>query len=485
MRTGGWSGLLLLALAQTVLGQESNQRLFKAGAAASNITPPLGSPIVGGWSPFPATNIHDELWARCLVLDDGRTRLAIVVADNVGIPRAVFDEAKRRVREKAGLPYQNMLMSATHTHSAASARESARINLNEPLDDYQRFVAQRIADGVLRAIHNLEPARIGWGVGREPSQVFNRRWRMKPGTVIRNPFGGIDQVMMNPPVGDPSLLEPAGPTDPEIHFLAVQSAGDRPIALLANYSLHYVGGVRQGDISADYFGVFARRIEELLGARGQDPPFVGIMSNGTSGNINNINFRGDPSRRKWRPYEKMQMVANMVAAEVYRVYQTVQRRDWVELGAAVQEIPMGLRVPTKADLDWAETVLKKPKEARVHIREEIYAQRTLTMKDYPAQIPLILQALRVGDAGIAAVPNEVFVEIGLEIREKSPFRPTFTIELANGSYGYLPTVEHHKLGGYETWRGTNILEIQAAPKIAKTVLGLLEGLRSGRAGSGQ
>ena len=122
MKTGRIAGLLLLALAQAVLGQQSNQRLFKAGAAASNITPPLGSPIVGGWEPYPAAYVHDELHARCLVLDDGRTRLAIAVSDNVGIAREVFDEAKRAISQKTGLPPANMLMSSTHTHSAASAR---------------------------------------------------------------------------------------------------------------------------------------------------------------------------------------------------------------------------------------------------------------------------------------------------------------------------------------------------------------------------
>lgn len=466
---------LVLALAPFAAAQP-DERPFRAGAALSNITPPLGSLIVGGWNPVPATSIHDELWARCLVLDDGRMRVAIVIADNLGIPRAVFDEAKRQIREKTGLPYQNMLMASTHTHSAASARERARIQADEPLDAYQRFVAQRIADGVLRALKNLEPARIGWGVGSEPTQVFNRRWRMKPGTILRNPFGGVDQVLMNPPVGDPNLDAPAGPTDPAIHFISLQSISGRPIALLANYSLHYVGGVPQGEISADYFGVFARRIEQLLGAGDQQPPFVGILSNGASGDINNINFRGPPSGRKFKPYEKMHEVAGRVAAEVYRVYQNIRHQDWAQLGAAIEEIPIALRLPGKADLEWAERVLKNPKEATLHPRAEIYAQRTLAMKDYPHQIPLILQALRIGDVGIVAIPNEVFVEIGLEIRSRSPFQTAFTIELANGAYGYLPTVAQHKLGGYETWRGTNILEVEAAPKIVETVIRLLKGL---------
>jgi len=467
---------MLAALPLAAAQQPAASRVFRAGAATSNITPPLGSLIVGGWEPFPSLYVHDELHTRCLVLDDGQTRMAIAVSDNVGIAREVYDEAKRAVHQKTGLPVEHLLMSSTHTHSAASARGSGAMVANEPLDDYQRFVASRITDCVVMAVHNLEPARIGWGLGHEPSQVFNRRWRMKPGMPLRNPFGGTDQVVMNPRAGDPNLLEPAGPTDPEIAFISVRAASGRPIALLANYSLHYVGGVGKGHISADYFGMFAERIAELLGTCGQDPPFVGILSNGTSGDINNINFReGNPPRRQ--PYEKMRMVANMVAAEVFRAYQTVEHRDWAPLGTAQTELPIGVRAPGPAELAWAEAVVKKPKDApRAHIREEIYGHRVLAMKDNPPRMPLILQALRIGEVGIAAIPSEVFVEIGLEIKKRSPFPRTFTISLANGSYGYLPTVEQHKLGGYETWLGTNRLEIEAAPKILAALLELFNKL---------
>jgi len=473
-------GVILLALAPAIgFGQADGARVIRAGAATSNVTPPIGSLIVGGFIPFPSTYVHDELHARCLVLDDGRTRLAVAVVDNIGIPRVVYDEAKRVLQENTGIPRENMLMSATHTHSGASARGNGHIAGKDPLDDYQRLVVSRILDCMLGAVQNLEPARIGWGLGREPMQVFNRRWRMKPGTPLPNPFGGTDQVMMNPRVADQNLLEPAGPTDPEIHFLSIQSREGRPMALLANYSLHYVGGVGKGHISADYFALFANRIEEMLGARGQHPQFVAILSNGTSGDINNINFRGDPSGRSWRPYEKMRTVANLVAAEVFKACQTVQHRDWAPLAAAQMEIPMGVRVPTQEQIEYAERILQKPKNApKYHPREDIYAQRVLDMKGWPREIPFLLQALRVGDVGIAAVPNEVFVDMGLQIKRQSPFPRTFTIELANGSYGYLPTVEHHKLGGYETWLGTNRLEVEAAPKIVKTILSLFEKLKS-------
>ena len=111
---------------------------------------------------------------------------------------------------------------------------------------YYAFLSERIADGIIRAINNLEPARIGWGKAILPDHLFNRRWYMKPGTPMPNPFGGQDQVKMNPGAGNPNLLKPAGPTDPEVNFISVQTTGGVPLALLANYSLHYVGGVPGG-----------------------------------------------------------------------------------------------------------------------------------------------------------------------------------------------------------------------------------------------
>ncbi len=235
-------------------------------------------------------DIHDETHARSIVLDDGQTRLAIVVADLCMVSRETLDEAKQRAHEYTDIPVENMLMSATHTHSAGTA---CSVFQSDPDEDYLAFFSERMADAVIRANNHLAPARIGWVVGEEPSEVHNRRWRMKPGTELPNPFGGQDQVLMNPGVGNPDLLEPAGPIDPEVSVVSVQSPEGQPIALLANYSLHYVGGTEHGAVSADYFGRFADRMQELLGANQPHSPFVAIMSNGTSGDINNIPWAAD------------------------------------------------------------------------------------------------------------------------------------------------------------------------------------------------
>ena len=473
------AGIAIVGAGESVAadGKDKPARTFRAGAAASNVTPPLGLPIVGGFSPRPATHIHDELYAKCLVLDDGETRLAFVIVDNIGMAREVGDVARQIIQEKTGILPENVMTAGTHTHSSVSARGVHRLVRDEELNDYQKLLVTRMADGVRRAVNNLEPARIGWGNVQEPTQVFNRRYHLKPGTPVPNPFGGEDKVRMNPGRGNPNLLKPAGPTDPEIAFLSVQSTDGRPIALLANYSLHYVGPRAGLTISADYFGVFGDRIQQLLGADRLDPPFVGIMTNGTSADINNVNWPKKAEKR-WGPYEKMRQVANLVADDVYKAHQKIEFHDWVKLAAAKEELKLAIRKPTEEQLAYARKVLAKPEDAKpYHKLENNYARRAVQLHESPDEVSVMLQTFRIGEVGVCAIPFEVFVEIGLEMKAKSPFKQTFTISHANGTYGYLPTVQQHALGGYETWLGTNAVEIEAAPKIVERLLAMFAGLK--------
>lgn len=456
--------------------------VFRAGASISNVTPSLGKGIVGNFgTPPPATHVHDQLNVRSLALDDGTTQLVWVVVDNVAIKRELFDEAKRQIHERTGVPVEHLMMSSTHTHSCVGAGGGPNgddlgwCNWGEgkELVGYQVFLVERIVDGVQIALNNLEPAKIGWGSGQVPQHLFNRRWKMK--TPVINPFGKMDKVKMNPGIANPDLVEPAGPTDPEVSFIAVQSKEGRPIALFANYSLHYVGGVPQGHLSADYYGFFANRIQELVGADRQDRAFVGIMSNGTSGDVNNINFEGPVE--KYAPYEKMRLVADDVAEEVFRVYQKIPYHSWVRLNAIQSEIMLEVRRANPEMLAQAQTLqLKSEAEKPIfHPLEKVFAESVLQMeKEWPDQVSIILQTFSIGDMAVTAIPFEVFTETGLKIKDKSPFKNTFTVGLANGWGGYLPTPEQHQLGGYETWLTVNKVEKEASNKITDELLSQLQ-----------
>lgn len=450
------------------------EKIFRAGAAVSIITPPIGYSINGNMQDGTARHIHDDTHAKAIVIDDGSTKLAIVVSDLCMVSKEILDKAKKRAHEHTGIPVGNMMMSATHTHSGGTA---CSVFQSDPEPFYQDFLSERIADALIRAHNNLVPAEIGWGKGYEAAQVHNRRWFMKTEKGMVNPFGGVDKVRMNPGIQNPDLKEPAGPTDPEINVLSLRSLTGEPIAVLANYSLHYVGGTGGGEVSADYFGMFGGRMKELLGPGNPHRPFVGIMSNGTSGDINNIDWGGG-SWKPTGPYAQMQRVANLVGDQAYKAVKGIGYHKWVPLASAQKEITLGVRKPSEAELKRAREILAKQKEPVLKDRDALYARESVLIDKYPDQVPLIIQAFRIGDLAISAIPCEVFVEIGLEIKEKSPFASNFTISLANGYNGYLPTPKQHALGGYETWRArSSYLEVEASDKITGTLFPLLKNLK--------
>jgi len=245
------------------------------------------------------------------------------LCDATMISRDVFDKAKSLAHSETGLPTDHMLMAATHTHSAVRA---VGLNRGEMDLEYLDFLARRIADCIKQAINNLAPAKIGYGVGNKPEYLQNRRWFLKPDAIPPNPFGQrTDQVKMGGYLNKENRIKPAGPVDPAVPVLSVQHADGRPLAVLANYGLHYVGGFVRQEISADYFGYFAKRIAELLGANDNHPPFVGIMSNGTSGDVRGQRWPKQP------PYTNMREIGYSLADEVLAVCEKIEHRDRISL----------------------------------------------------------------------------------------------------------------------------------------------------------
>ena len=455
-----------LLLASPAFAQPVKPAL-RAGAFAQDVTPekfPIS--VNGNMADKKATSAHDALHARCLVLDDGKTKLAIVVVDSCMIPKEIHDAAKAMAEKKTGIPAANVLISATHTHTAPTV---AGVFQSDPDPDYVRFLPEKIAEGIEKAQARLAPAKAAWVVGQEPNQVFNRRWKMKDGVVNTDPFGGTtDRVKMNPPRMSPNLLEPAGPTDPSVTVLSLQTADGKPLALYANYSLHYVGDMPP--LSADYFGVFAEVIGQKLKA---GPGFVGMLSNGNSGDVNNINFR--EAGQKYQPGERSRLVATAVADAAVKALEKAEYRSDVSLASAGMTIELPVRKPTAAEVKRAEDILAKAGNRELKGVEEVYARETVKMAKYPDAVTIPLQVLRVGDMALAAVPCEVFTEIGLSVKKNSPFRPTCVVSLANGYFGYLPTPAQHALGGYETWRArSSFLGAKSSEEIEKGLAGLMK-----------
>lgn len=443
---------------------------LRAGTAVVDITPqqwPLAPR--GSFTPRPTDSAHDPLHVRCLVLDDGKTSIALAVVDSCMVHRDVLDPAKRKASEATGIPAEQMLISATHTHSAPFA--NAQHGTPQELA-YQKRLLGGIVEAIVQASKNRQPAKAGWSSWDLPDEVFNRRWFLKAGTVPTNPFGeDTDIVKMNPPRNNNILINPAGPTDPEVSVLYVVNAKGRPLAVFANYSLHYVGNTG-GQMSADYYGEFARLMPVRL--RSPAEGFVAMMSNGTSGDINNINFRNPRPPRE--PFEQIRIVAGKTADAATRAIRKIDSPSGnLTLAMRQRKITLKHRVPTAEQIERAKRILDMDAEDAKKLPHlaEAYAERTLELAAKPPTTKVLVQTVRVGDLAICTLPFEVFAEIGLELKAKSPAADTFVVELANGGYGYLPTPSQHQFGGYETWLTTNKVQKDASMILVDNLLEML------------
>ena len=271
---------------------------------------------------------------------------------------------------------------------------------------------------------------------------------------------------MHPGYLNPDVIAPSGPVDPGLTVLSVQTLEGKPIAALANYSMHYYGA---SPISADYYGRFAASLARKIGAEQQSPPFVGIMSQGTSGDQMWMDYgrpKNDPGIDRY---------ADEVAQSAYQAYKAITTyHDQVPLAMAETTLTLHRRVPDAGRLTWARSIVARMGDRPPRNLPEVYAKEAVALHENPERV-LKLQAIRIGELGITAIPNEVFALSGLKIKAQSPFPTTMNIELANGSEGYIPPPEQHALGGYTTWPArTAALEVQAEPRIVATVLSLLE-----------
>lgn len=439
---------------------------FRAGAAVVDITPATLPVIVnGGFRQATADRVHDPLTAKCIVLDDGNERLAIVVIDSCMIGRPLADAARELAGREAKVSPARILIAATHTHSAPSLMGCLGSEADER---YAATLPALIARAVQQAAERLAPARLGWAVVPAPAHNACRRWIYRPDRMLRDPFGDLTvRANMHPGYQNPDAVGPSGPTDPDITVLSLRATDGRPLAVLANYSMHYFGSP---PLSADYFGAFARSLAGLMKADNRQPPFVAIMSQGTSGDI----WLADYGRPRPATRPTLASYAGELASMVAEACAAARYTDEIDLAMEEAFLNLQRRSPDERRLAWARQRVAALGGSLPRELPDIYAREAVYLHQEPRR-ELRLQAMRIGPVGITAIPNEVFALTGLKIKARSPLLPTFNITLANGSEGYIPPPEQHHLGGYTTWPArTAALEAEAEPKIVEAVLSLLE-----------
>ncbi|HZK80967.1 MAG TPA: PVC-type heme-binding CxxCH protein, partial [Humisphaera sp.] len=462
-----WCCFVLAAIAITgaARGAADEAGPLRAGAAIVDATPTAFPVIVNGmFETRSATAAHDPINVRCVVVEQGATRIAIAVVDSCMVPRDLIDQAKSAAEKSTGIPADHMLVSATHTHEAPAAMGGLGTDADP---EYVKFLPPRIALAIEQAAKNLQPARAGWSSIDAPQYTFNRRWIYRPDRLRRDPFGELTvRAMMNPGFLSSDTISVSGPVDSQLSLLSFQSLDGKPIAMLANYSMHYFGAPM---LSADYFGIFCDHFAKAIGADKSSPAFVAIMSQGTSGDLTSNDY-SQPKRKTIT----IEQYSDALVALAKQAYDGISYHEKLPLAMKETKIMLHRRVADAERLEKSRAIVAKMKGPSPKGLPEVYAREQLLLAAKPTA-ELKLQAIRIGDLGITAIPNEVFSLTGLKLKSRSPLPATFNIELANGAEGYIPPPEQHKLGGYTTWAARSAgLEVEAEPKIVEAVLTLLE-----------
>lgn len=472
-----WPGItvaLLLFLSHSLtsirlLADEPGE--LRAGAYAIDITPAAYPVIVnGGFMPVVSNEAHDPLHARCFVFSQGKTSVAFIIVDTCLFPRELADLVKERIFMRTQIPTENILISATHTHTAPSLMQVLGTDADS---NYIQYVTPLLVEGVVKAQANLEPAVVGATSYEDWEHTFCRRWIRKPDRIGTDPFGEATmRANMHPGYQSPDAIGPSGPVDPGISILSIRSTSGRPIGLIANYSMHYFGSPA---LSADYYGDFAAIIQDHLDPEPTDQPrsspkFVAAMSQGTSGDLMWMDYGKPQKNLSRRDY------AQAIADGVLTAIENIEYREKVVLKVKTQSIKLKTRFPSSERLAWAKETVKQFDYAnggKPQNLPQIYARDQLWLDEHRER-DVLLQVFQIGDYGIAAMPCEVFGLTGLKLKMVSPFRVHANFELANGEEGYIPPPEQHDLGGYTTWPTRSaMLERLAEPKIVGTLANMM------------
>jgi hypothetical protein len=394
---------LLLGVSASFLHAE-----FKAGAAVIDITPPKLPVLVnGGMLSRYVDKINTRVNVRAIVATDGKTQIAIVVADSCMMSREVLDDAKKMASAKTGIPADRMLISATHAHSAPASMGCLGTDADPA---YVPFLKEKLVEAIAAAQAELKPARIGFAKADAAEFTALRQWIRRPDKLAEDPFGNLS-VRANMHAGakwDDAVGE-SGPEDPDLSLISIQTQDGKPLAVLANFSMHYFG---DKDISADYFGLFSEGLQQRIPAG----KMVGIMSHGCSGDIYRVDYKVPAEQR---PKPTIDEYTNGLLDIAMKAYAGIQYRDDVDVAMAEKRMTLKYRVPDKQRLEWAQRIMAEVGDRIPKTTTEVYAREQILLHE-KQQTEIVVQALRIGDIGIATTPNETYAITGLKIKAASP-----------------------------------------------------------------
>ena len=410
---------------------------LEAGVAACDITPPVGYRMSGYFRERLSTGTANPLMAKALVLKQGDVRLAIVSCDLIGLSLDVSSRARAEASRKTGIPPENILLAATHSHTGPLYSGALRKHLHDlavakhgtdPCEavDYPKDLAAKLAKTIADAAAALKPVSLAAGATEQQGLAFNRRFHMKDGS-----------VRFNPGVLNPNIVRVAGPIDPQVSILMVRDAEGKPRAGLVNFALHLdtVGGTKY---AADYPFFLEQGLREAYGEQ-----FVLLYGTGACGDINHVDVT-----KKERL--KTDTIGRTLAETVKAADLTAIAKPALAVRREIVRAPLQQFDAEKKA--WAREAVQKVGTRELSFLEQVEAYKILAIEMREGDtLPIEVQVFRFSkDVALVGLPGEVFVDLGLAIKKASPFATTLVVELCHDAPGYIPTTKAFKEGSYET-----------------------------------
>lgn len=422
---------------------------FKQGIGIVDITPPVGYHHYRGES----TGVKNPLYAKATVFVQGETKAALLICDLLSIPRDLSRTVREQASERTGIPFENISITATHTHNGPSIREPLRnyFDITPPgpgrqdeQDPYIETLINNMTEAIVTAMENTRETEFFTGISRVDGLAFNRRFLMTDG-----------RVRFNPGIRNPRIVRPVGPTDPDYHYVLFRKKEREDfhasLSVFANH-LDTEGGT---EYSPDY----PHYLQEYLRER-FSPGFISIFGTGTCGDINHVDVNSPPeaTRRGYITDKKGKELAGAVKTDPGDL-----RQGRPDLRVSSSTLYLPLQDITEEDLEWALDWAAEPAYAERPFLTERRRRKIIDIDRRrsteavppsapgdPWRLPVEIHAYQLDDqTAIVTLPGEIFVGLGLEIKNRSPFSNTMVIELANLDIAYIPTTQAFREGGYE------------------------------------
>jgi hypothetical protein len=374
---------------------------LRAGAARVDITPAPDAalPMSGyGGRKEGFKGIHDDLNVRAIVVDDGTSRAALIGCELIGMSADLWARITSRIAKEASIPSENVILASVHTHAAPAIgtySETADGELARKRAEYVQKVEEAVLAAVRQAQATLQPARVGFGVGKAHVNTNRRARDGEGGWMLGN--------------------NPDGVSDKTVAVIRFDTIGGQPIAILSNYGVHAtVLGPGNLQISSDIAGATSRLVEKHYGGT--------VVSPWTSAAAGDQ----DPIYRVGTDFRNVAALGRVLGEEVIKVAD-------------------GIRTSPQARIRGLQKVVTCPGKRTV---QPPGPDREFKIEDADP-VPIRLSLLVLGDIAIAGVSGEVLTNIALRLKKESPYNRTIMVTHANGSSGYLPDDAAYDQVSYE------------------------------------